>query len=89
MTSEQKTTRECVTHHHACDCREAAHAADVAEWRQRAVDAEEMLRDMRRGWLRVIQAENSCPATGGGCLAKRCGCVAEMEMLMREGADAE
>lgn len=89
MSDQHKTTRECVTHHHACDCREAAHAAEVAEWRQRAVDAEEMLRDMRRGWLRVIQAENSCPATGGGCLAKRCGCVAEMEMLMREGADAE
>lgn len=39
---------------------------------------------MRRGWLVTIQAENSCPATGNGCLAKRCGCVAEMEMLMRE-----
>jgi prepilin-type N-terminal cleavage/methylation domain-containing protein len=25
-----------------------------------------------------------CPATGGGCLAKRCGCVAEMEMLANE-----
>lgn len=89
MASGDHTTRECVTHHHACDCREAAHAAEVAEWRQRAVDAEEALRDMRRGWLRVIQAENSCPATGGGCLAKRCGCVAEQEMLMREATDAE
>ena len=88
MGDVQKTTRECVTHHHACDCREAAHTAEVAEWRQRAVDAEEMLRDMRRGWLRVIQQENSCPATGGGCLAKRCGCVAEMEMLVREATDA-
>ena len=39
---------------------------------------------LRRAWLRVIQAENSCPATGGGCLAKRCGCVVEMEMLVRE-----
>jgi hypothetical protein len=39
---------------------------------------------LRRGWLRVIQMENSCPATGGGCLAKRCGCVAEMEMLAGE-----
>jgi hypothetical protein len=81
-----ETTGSCVTHHHACDCREAAHAAEVAEWRQRAVDAEEMLRDMRRGWLKVIQQENSCPATGGGCFAARCGCVAEMEMLMREDA---
>lgn len=39
---------------------------------------------LRRAWLRVIQAENSCPASGGGCLAKRCGCVAEMEMLINE-----
>ena len=39
---------------------------------------------VRRAWLRVIQAENSCPASGGGCLAKRCGCVAEMEMLIGE-----
>jgi hypothetical protein len=41
---------------------------------------------LRRGWLRVIQAENSCPATGGGCLAKRCGCVEEMEILANEAA---
>ncbi|WP_368416648.1 hypothetical protein [Falsiroseomonas sp.] len=40
---------------------------------------------LRRAWLRVIQQENSCPATGGGCLAKRCGCIAEMEMLVSEG----
>lgn len=39
---------------------------------------------LRRGWLRVIQQENSCPATGGGCFAKRCGCLAEMEMLANE-----
>ena len=39
---------------------------------------------LRRGWLRVIQGENSCPATGGGCLAKRCGCVEEMEMLAND-----
>jgi hypothetical protein len=39
---------------------------------------------LRRAWLRVIQAENSCPASGGGCLAKRCGCVAEMELLIGE-----
>ena len=39
---------------------------------------------LRRAWLRVIQAENSCPASGGGCLAKRCACIAEMEMLMRQ-----
>lgn len=45
--------------------------------------ADEIAR-LRRGWLRVIQMENSCPATGGGCLAKRCGCLAEMEMLANE-----
>jgi hypothetical protein len=39
---------------------------------------------LRRSWLATIQTENSCPATGGGCLSKRCGCIEEMEMLMRE-----
>lgn len=24
----------CVTHHHACDCREAAHAAEIARLRE-------------------------------------------------------
>lgn len=36
---------------------------------------------IRRAWLAVIQAENSCPPSGG-CLSKRCGCHAEMEMLI-------
>ncbi len=49
----------------------------------------EAMRDMRRGWLRVIQQENSCPATGGGCLAKRCRCLAEQELLMQEASHAE
>ena len=39
---------------------------------------------LRRAWLRVIQAENQCPASGGGCLAGRCGCLAEMELLIGE-----
>ena len=39
---------------------------------------------LRRGWLRVIQQENSCPVTGGVCLAKQCGCVEEMELLANE-----
>ena len=43
------------------------------------------IKRLRRGWLRVIQQENSCPATGGGCLSKRCGCVEEMEMLANAG----
>lgn len=42
---------------------------------------------LRRAWLRVIQQENSCPATGDGCSAKRCGCAAEQEMLIREASD--
>jgi hypothetical protein len=39
---------------------------------------------LRRGWLTTIQVENSCNATGAPCDAKRCGCVEEMEMLLRE-----
>ena len=39
---------------------------------------------LRRAWLRVIQAENSCPASGGGCFTERCGCLAEMELLIGE-----
>jgi hypothetical protein len=47
-------------------------------------------RDALRGaWLRVIQAENNCAVTGRPCDAKRCGCQAEQEMLIREAADAE
>ncbi len=42
------------------------------------------IKRLRRGWLRVIQQENQCPSTGGGCLAKRCGCVEEMELLANE-----
>ena len=36
---------------------------------------------VRRAWLRVIQIENGCPASGGGCLAQQCACVAEMQAL--------
>lgn len=39
---------------------------------------------LRRGWLRVIQGENSCVTSGKPCTAKRCGCDAEMEMLANE-----
>jgi hypothetical protein len=35
-------------------------------------------------WLRVIQTENSCKATGRPCDAKRCGCKAEQETLIAE-----
>lgn len=44
---------------------------------------------VRRAWLRVIQAENSCAVTGRSCDAERCGCAAEQMMLIREAADAE
>jgi hypothetical protein len=43
------------------------------------------IKRLRRSWLRVIQQENQCPATGGGCLSKRCGCVEEMEVLANAG----
>jgi hypothetical protein len=39
---------------------------------------------LRRGWLTTIQIENSCDGSGAPCGAKRCGCVEEMEMLLRE-----
>jgi hypothetical protein len=33
MTADSKTSRECVTHHYACDCREAQmHALAEATW---------------------------------------------------------
>lgn len=44
---------------------------------------------LRRGWLTTIQQENSCPATGGGCLANWCGCIEEMKMLMREADEMD
>jgi chromosome segregation ATPase len=58
--------------------RQAEHDAD--QERDEAMAERDRL---RRAWLRVIQHENQCPASGG-CLAKRCGCVAEMEMLIGE-----
>lgn len=43
--------------------------------------AEQEIQRLTKGWLRTIQQENSCPETGIKCLAKRCGCLEEMEML--------
>ena len=54
----------------------------------RAQAAETGAMRLQDGWLRVIQQENSCPASVGGCSAKRCGCIEEMEMLMQEAEDA-
>jgi hypothetical protein len=42
-----------------------------------------------QAWLRVIQAENTCAVTGSPCHAKRCGCAAEQDMLIREARDGE
>ena len=65
------------------EARELASESD-AGWEQVANAAQAEAARLRRGWLATIQTENSCPATGGGCLSKRCGCLEEMEMLMRE-----
>jgi hypothetical protein len=39
---------------------------------------------LRRAWLRLIQRENHCPATGGGCFAEPCSCLGKMEKLVEE-----
>jgi hypothetical protein len=61
-----------------------AQRAECLALASQLTEAQAHVARLRRGWLSVIQVENSCPATGGGCLAKRCGCVEEMEMLLRE-----
>jgi hypothetical protein len=52
---------------------------DLAFERDRLAEEVKLI---RRAWLAVIQAENSCPPSGGGCLSKRCGCLAEMEAII-------
>jgi chromosome segregation ATPase len=47
-------------------------------------EAQAQVARLRRGWLTTLQGENSCDGSGKPCDAKRCGCVEEMEMLMRE-----
>jgi len=39
---------------------------------------------LRRCWMRVLQEENSCEPTGNPCKSKRCGCLAELEALVKE-----
>jgi hypothetical protein len=46
--------------------------------------AQAEVKRIKAAWLHVIQAENSCAADGRCVNAKRCGCVEEMEMLLRE-----
>lgn len=83
MTRENETTPGDIVARLNDAC--VGHPAARIPWPHRLLhDARDEIVRLRRGWLRVIQQENSCPATGGGCLAKRCGCVAEMEMLANE-----
>lgn len=44
---------------------------------------------LRAAWLRVIQGENACVVTGQPCHAKRCGCKAEQDMLIKEADEAQ
>lgn len=46
-----------------------------------ACDAVDKIERLRAGWLRCIQAQNSCAATGQPC-RERCGCVLEQVALM-------
>ena len=38
---------------------------------------------LRCRWMRVLQEENSCEPTGTPCKSERCGCLAEMELLIK------
>lgn len=42
---------------------------------------------LRRGWLRAIQQENSCSATGVPCKPKKCACALEQNLLKAEWVD--
>ena len=41
------TDRECITHHHACDCREAAHAEEIAKLHDDLADVKERAENNR------------------------------------------
>lgn len=43
--------------------------------------AADEIESLRRGWLKSIQVENGCGATGKACREK-CGCILEMKELM-------
>lgn len=84
-------TQECEDTLRALAAERDAAQAECGAWRASAVDIMDQ-RDaaraeaarLRRGWLATIQTENSCGASGSPCAAKRCGCVEELEMLLRE-----
>jgi hypothetical protein len=44
---------------------------------------------LRCRWMRVLQEENSCEPTGTPCKSERCGCLAEMELLIKAGTGHE
>jgi hypothetical protein len=58
----------------------ATYRAGYADCRRAEVAA------IRRAWLRVIQEENGCVASGVSCSPGRCGCVAEQAILIKGGA---
>jgi hypothetical protein len=58
----------------------ATYLAGYADCRRAEVAA------IRRAWLRVIQAQNGCVASGVPCSATRCGCVAAQTILIEGGA---
>jgi hypothetical protein len=50
-------------------------------WRAMVRESATEIERLRAGWLRSIQTENSCPATGQPC-REPCGCVLEQDELM-------
>jgi hypothetical protein len=58
--------------------------AECVALASKLTEAQAQVARLRRGWLTTIQGENSCDGSGKPCDAKRCGCVEEMEMLLRE-----
>lgn len=49
-----------------------------------AIEAINTILHLRFAWLSIIQGENSCTITGYPCGAKRCGCEAEQDLLLKE-----
>ena len=60
------------------------HCGELERAFARAERAEAERDRLRRRCMRVLQEENSCEPTGTPCKSKRCGCLAEMELLIGE-----
>ena len=75
MTDESKTTIDLPAT--LREYRAATHGHLTATLTSAADEIERL----RAGWLRSIQAENSCAATGQPC-RERCACVLEQAALM-------